>query len=75
MARYPLARGGGVFATIQGEGALLGVPMVFVRLAGCSVGCPRCDTDYAVGERMDARDVARAAAETMRPALAAGLHI
>lgn len=45
--RYPLAQQG-VFRTIQGEGALLGVPIVFVRLAGCSVGCPQCDTDYRV---------------------------
>lgn len=42
---YPLAKDG-VFRTVQGEGALLGVPMVFVRLAGCSVNCAGCDTDY-----------------------------
>lgn len=36
----------GVYCSIQGEGALLGEPMVFVRLAGCSVGCPQCDTQY-----------------------------
>ena len=35
-----------VFTTIQGEGALAGLPMVFVRFAGCSVGCSFCDTDY-----------------------------
>lgn len=42
---YPLAAQG-VFRTIQGEGVLLGVPMVFIRLAGCSVNCGGCDTDY-----------------------------
>ena len=26
--------------------------MVFLRLAGCSVGCPECDTDYSVSERV-----------------------
>lgn len=36
-----------VFNTIQGEGALAGLPMVFVRFAGCSVGCSFCDTDYS----------------------------
>jgi len=36
-----------VYWTIQGEGALVGEPMVFIRLAGCSVGCPSCDTNYA----------------------------
>lgn len=55
--RYPLAKQG-VFRTIQGEGALLGVPMVFVRLAGCSVGCPQCDTDYGVAERLTAAEIA-----------------
>lgn len=43
---YPLAPQG-VFRTVQGEGVLLGVPMVFVRLAGCSVKCGGCDTDYS----------------------------
>ena len=36
----------GVFRTVQGEGNLLGIPMVFVRLSGCSVGCSNCDTNY-----------------------------
>lgn len=42
----------GVFRTIQGEGVMLGVPMIFVRLAGCSVGCAECDTDYRVASRV-----------------------
>ncbi len=54
--RYPLALDG-VFATVQGEGQLLGVPMVFVRLAGCSVGCPACDTDYRVVERLTVAEI------------------
>jgi 7-carboxy-7-deazaguanine synthase len=49
---YPLAKQG-VFWTLQGEGALSGEPMAFIRLAGCSVGCPPCDTDYAVHRRID----------------------
>lgn len=32
------------YATIQGEGVFTGVPMVFLRLMGCTVGCPWCDT-------------------------------
>jgi 7-carboxy-7-deazaguanine synthase len=36
-----------VYWTIQGEGALVGEPMIFVRLAGCSVGCASCDTNYS----------------------------
>lgn len=36
----------GVYWTIQGEGYYAGEPMVFIRLAGCSVGCKACDTNY-----------------------------
>jgi len=43
-----------IYAAIQGEGALAGTPMVIVRLQGCAVGCPWCDTretwDPAGGE-------------------------
>lgn len=35
-----------VFYTIQGEGPFAGNPAVFVRLAGCNLQCPMCDTDY-----------------------------
>lgn len=35
-----------IFQTIQGEGPFCGVPCVFVRLAGCNLQCPACDTDY-----------------------------
>lgn len=34
--------------TIQGEGALIGLPTVFVRTAGCDFLCSWCDTLYAV---------------------------
>lgn len=33
-----------VFHTIDGEGYHIGTPSVFVRLAGCAVGCLTCDT-------------------------------
>ncbi len=35
-----------VFHTIQGEGPFSGHPAVFIRLAGCNLQCPACDTDY-----------------------------
>lgn len=35
-----------LFYTIQGEGIFAGRPAVFVRLAGCNLQCPQCDTEY-----------------------------
>lgn len=39
--RYPV---NDLYLAIQGEGSLTGVPMVILRLHGCEVGCPWCDT-------------------------------
>jgi 7-carboxy-7-deazaguanine synthase len=35
-----------LFDTIQGEATFTGMPSTFVRLQGCDVGCPWCDTKY-----------------------------
>jgi 7-carboxy-7-deazaguanine synthase len=35
-----------IFPTVQGEGPFSGEPAVFLRLAGCNLQCPMCDTDY-----------------------------
>ena len=45
-----------IFYSIQGEGRHTGMPAVFVRLSGCSMNCPFCDTKYAFGNgtEMDA---------------------
>ncbi|MCF2948197.1 7-carboxy-7-deazaguanine synthase QueE [Paraglaciecola aquimarina] len=35
-----------VFESLQGEGSYTGLPSIFVRLQGCPVGCPWCDTQH-----------------------------
>lgn len=59
---YPLADPG-VFRTVQGEGHLLGVPQVFVRLATCSVVCGGCDTNYAPHTTRTAAEIGEAIRE------------
>ncbi|MGL5525688.1 MAG: 7-carboxy-7-deazaguanine synthase QueE [Aeromonas veronii] len=39
-----------IFYTIQGEGPFAGERAVFVRLAGCNLRCPGCDTEYTNGQ-------------------------
>ena len=41
-----------LYATIQGEGRMVGTPMILLRLHGCSVGCAFCDTKetWATGD-------------------------
>jgi len=39
-----------VFFSIQGESTRMGLPCVFVRLAGCHLRCAYCDTEYAFKE-------------------------
>lgn len=39
-----------IFESIQGEGHWMGIPVVFVRLAGCNLHCPWCDTKESWGD-------------------------
>lgn len=41
-----------VFRTIQGEGPFAGHPCVFIRLGGCNLQCPGCDTEYTQGSEL-----------------------
>lgn len=41
-----------IFFTIQGDGPFSGHRAVFIRLAGCNLQCPACDTNYTHGRYM-----------------------
>lgn len=40
-----------IWKSIQGEGPFAGYPAVFIRLAGCNLSCPWCDTDHQTGKQ------------------------
>ncbi len=49
-----------IFYSLQGEGFWTGTPMVFVRLSGCNLACPFCDTDHQDGRPMTAEELVQA---------------
>lgn len=59
------------YPAVQGEGLLAGAPTVFVRLAGCTVGCHYCDTKYSWkvrrGDIHTPEDLAAKAATMAKP--------
>ncbi len=36
-----------IFRTVEGEGRWVGLPISFIRLEGCNLRCPWCDTTYS----------------------------
>jgi 7-carboxy-7-deazaguanine synthase len=54
-----------IFRSIQGESSFVGLPCVFVRLAGCNLRCRYCDTRYAQegGEEMTLEEILKRVSE------------
>lgn len=48
-----------IFYSIQGEGAHVGRPALFVRFSGCNLNCPFCDTEFQRYTEMSEDDIMR----------------
>src|SRR5579885_2232990 len=46
VSRRPGLKIAELFYSLQGEGALVGTPSVFIRTSGCNLRCAWCDTPY-----------------------------
>jgi len=46
-----------VYYSVYGEQPFMGIPMLFVRFAGCNVGCEFCDQDWSVQMEMSEQDL------------------
>ena len=55
-----------LFYTIQGEGPHCGKPAIFLRLYGCNLQCPGCDTDYTSTKKPMSVAILRAAIDALK---------
>ena len=46
-----------IFSSLQGEGFFTGIPAVFVRLSGCNLKCPWCDTKHEEGKELTVEQI------------------
>jgi len=46
-----------IFYSLQGEGANMGKPAIFIRLAGCNKDCWFCDTNWKNGIEMSIEEI------------------
>lgn len=46
-----------IFKSIEGEGIRAGMPVTFIRLAGCNLRCSYCDTKYSYNEEANNAEI------------------
>ena len=56
-----------IFYSLQGEGFWTGTPMVFLRLSGCNLKCPFCDTNHSEYREMTAEEIVKRLREAGGP--------
>lgn len=50
------------FVSLQGEGCFTGTPAFFLRLSGCNLRCPFCDTEHQAYSEMSEEKIVQEAA-------------
>lgn len=48
-----------IFYSLQGEGYFTGTAAVFLRMSGCNLRCPFCDTKHQEGREMSVEEIVR----------------
>ena len=48
-----------IFASIQGEGPVVGYKQLFIRFCGCNLNCAYCDTEFTNGKEFTPQELAQ----------------